>query len=165
MVDGEGTIEVIVLTGSNVNNISQLVEGIGGKYESLGYNYGIVTIPIDNLTKLEALDEIQYIELPKELYFSDASSNRASCVQTAQSSYSVDGSGVLVGFIDTGIDYMHPAFRNADGTTRIEYIYDLSLNGSVYNKETYKIRLYQMKYPSSIAPSADLSSMELMLQV
>ena len=156
MVDGEGTIEVIVLTGSNVNNISQLVEGIGGKYESLGYNYGIVTIPIDNLTKLEALDEIQYIELPKELYFSDASSNRASCVQTAQSSYSVDGSGVLVGFIDTGIDYMHPAFRNADGTTRIEYIYDLSLNGSVYNKETIN-QAISNEDPSSIVPSADLS--------
>lgn len=156
MLEGEGTIEVIILTGDNVSNISQAVENIGGKYESLGYNYGIVTIQIDSLSKLEALKEIQYIELPKELYFSDASSNRAACVQTAQSSYSVDGNGVLIGFIDTGIDYMHPAFRNADGTTRIEYIYDLSLGGNVYNKEIIN-KAIQNEAPYSVVPSIDLA--------
>lgn len=156
MIDGEGTIEVIILTGDNTTNISQAVENIGGKYEGLGYGYGIVTIPIDSLTKLESLDEIQYIELPKELYFSDASSNRASCVQTAKSSYNVDGQGVLIGFIDTGIDYMHPAFRNTDGTTRIEYIYDLSLGGSIYNKETIN-QAISNEDPYSIVPSIDLS--------
>lgn len=34
------------------------------------------------------------------------------------------GSGVLIGILDTGIDYTHPAFLNADGTTRIAAIWD-----------------------------------------
>ena len=42
---------------------------------------------------------------------------------------------MLVGFIDWGIDYTHPAFMNEDGTTRIEYIYDLSNNDVVCNKQ------------------------------
>lgn len=156
MVDGQNTIEVIIITGENVDNISQTVDNIGGKYEDLGYGYGIVTIPVDRVPQLEALDEIQYIELPKELYFSDINSNRAACVPTAQSSYDVDGEGVIVGFIDTGIDYMHPAFRNADGTTRIEYIYDLSLGGTIYNKAIINEAILN-EDPSSIVPSNDLA--------
>lgn len=156
MVDGQNTIEVIIITGDNVDNISQIVDNIGGKYESLGYGYGIVTITVDKVPQLEALDVIQYIELPKVLYFSDINSNRAACVQTAQSSYNVDGEGVVVGFIDTGIDYMHPAFRNTDGTTRIEYIYDLSLGGTIYNKVTINEAILN-EDPSSIVPSIDLA--------
>ncbi len=34
------------------------------------------------------------------------------------------GQCVLIGVIDTGIDYQHPAFRNEDGTTRIFSIWD-----------------------------------------
>ncbi|MFT3769583.1 MAG: S8 family serine peptidase [Minicystis sp.] len=34
----------------------------------------------------------------------------------------LDGSGVVVGVVDTGIDIMHPDFRNADGTTRIAWM-------------------------------------------
>lgn len=38
----------------------------------------------------------------------------------------LDGSGVLIGIADSGIDYFHPDFRNADGTTRILAIWDQS---------------------------------------
>lgn len=34
------------------------------------------------------------------------------------------GSGVMVGFIDTGIDYLNPLFKNADNTTRIIGMWD-----------------------------------------
>ena len=39
------------------------------------------------------------------------------------------GSGVLIGFIDTGIDYTNRVFRDAAGNTRIEAIWDQSLQG------------------------------------
>ena len=34
------------------------------------------------------------------------------------------GREVLIGFVDTGIEYTNPLFINRDGTTRIEYIWD-----------------------------------------
>ncbi|MHB1153726.1 MAG: S8 family peptidase [Eubacteriales bacterium] len=36
----------------------------------------------------------------------------------------LNGRGVLLGFVDTGIDYTLDVFRYEDGTSRIQYIYD-----------------------------------------
>ena len=43
------------------------------------------------------------------------------------------GEGVLIGLVDTGIDYRSPLFKNTDGTTRIAGIWDQSVpHGSRY---------------------------------
>ncbi|MDR3595992.1 S8 family serine peptidase [Clostridium sp.] len=42
---------------------------------------------------------------------------------------SLDGSGVLVGIVDTGIDYLNEEFINSDGTSRILEIYDQNIEG------------------------------------
>jgi subtilisin family serine protease len=40
------------------------------------------------------------------------------------------GAGVLVGIVDTGIDYAHPDFQKPDGTTRLVSIWDQSAGGA-----------------------------------
>ncbi|MBX3189280.1 MAG: S8 family serine peptidase [Labilithrix sp.] len=40
---------------------------------------------------------------------------------------SADGAGVLVGVADTGLDVTNPEMLNADGTTRVQWMLDLSL--------------------------------------
>lgn len=49
----------------------------------------------------------------------------------ATANYGVDGSGVIVGVVDTGIDVRHPAFLRPDGTTRIRWLlaYDEQARG------------------------------------
>ena len=41
------------------------------------------------------------------------------------------GAGVLLGIIDTGIDYTKDAFRYEDGTSKIKYIWDQTLTGTI----------------------------------
>lgn len=73
------------------------------------------------------------------------------------------GRGVLVGFLDTGIDYTNTLFQNADGTTRIISIWDQTIPGnppedygygSVYTRENINEAL-QSEDPFSIVPSRD----------
>ncbi|MEM9694265.1 MAG: S8 family serine peptidase, partial [Myxococcota bacterium] len=40
-----------------------------------------------------------------------------------QEDFGLDGAGVVVGIIDTGIDAAHPDFRHADGTTRVAWMF------------------------------------------
>ncbi len=42
----------------------------------------------------------------------------------------LNGRGVLMGFVDTGIDYTLDIFRYEDGTSRIQYIYDQTISGN-----------------------------------
>lgn len=100
---------------------------------------------------------IQYIELPKSLILTDQGSNRAACVDRVRNTYSINGEGIVIGFIDSGIDFTHPAFINDDGTTRIEYIYDLTQNPSKeYDKATINRALGESD-PYSVVPVEDLT--------
>ncbi len=75
------------------------------------------------------------------------------------------GREVLVGFVDTGIDYTNPLFKNSDGTTRIEYIWDQNENdlgggktvfnyGTEYSKEDINQALGEDN-PFDVVPSRD----------
>ena len=72
------------------------------------------------------------------------------------------GNGVLIGFIDTGIDYTNSIFRNLDGSSRIMGIWDQTIQegtpppnlayGSEYTKEMID-RALREEDPKSIVPS------------
>lgn len=74
------------------------------------------------------------------------------------------GQGVLVGIIDTGIDYTNPIFQYADGTTRIAAIWDQTIQsddypfntfyGTEYSREQINEAL-RSENPLSIVPSVD----------
>jgi len=77
------------------------------------------------------------------------------------------GRGVIIGIIDTGIDYLNSEFIKEDGTTRIISIWDQSIetnnNEDVYMGQTYSsekinlaINAFKNKQnPYSIVPSKD----------
>ena len=96
--------------------------------------YVIIQIKESRIEELAALPEVEFIEKPKNLYFQVENGRRVSCideVQAASSFFSAgqdigkeSGEGVLIGIVDSGIDYENPDFRNADGTTRIAALWD-----------------------------------------
>ena len=147
-------IELVILYRDSPDKTKAFVESLGGKFQDLGFNFAIVNIPINKLQELSVSTTIQYIELPKNLYEQDEQSNRVSCISELNPKYDVSGEGVLIGFVDSGIDYTHPAFMNTNGTTRIEYIYDLSTGGNIYNKQMINEAIKSTN-PYSIIPSID----------
>lgn len=117
--------------------------------------YAILTVPEYLIDRLPQIEEIEYIEKPKRLFFSVNQGKQASCilpVQTEEQYGMLRGRGVLVAIIDSGIDYTHPDFRNADGTTRIAELWDQTL--SIYTREQIDQALMAMGDPNSIRVSA-----------
>lgn len=153
-VEGTNNIQLVILYRDTPEATRVFVESLGGKFQDLGYSFAIIEISADKLKDLSLSNTIQYIELPKSLYEQDRESNRASCVFELPPDFKVSGKGILVGFVDSGIDYAHPAFMDNEGNTRIEYIYDLSTGGSVYNKQMINEAI-KSNNPFSIIPSID----------
>ena len=56
---------------------------------------------------------------------------------TAPLNTSLEGDGVIIGFIDTGIDFLHPDFMNPDSSTRVMALWDQSLGVNQYTPAQY----------------------------
>ncbi|WP_242863928.1 S8 family peptidase [Clostridium tepidiprofundi] len=146
-------IELIVIITGNSDNVNNSIESFGGTFEYLGYGFGIITMDADKINLVANIPEIIYFQLPKALYTDYIESNKESCVVGAWEQYNLSGKGVLIGFIDSGIDYTHPAFINQNGTSRIEYIYDIKSNKVWNNAEINKALNSENPYP--IVPERD----------
>ena len=131
-------------------------------------NYAILTVPQYLIDQLSGYDQIEFIEKPKRLFYEVKEGRRASCINPVQSEpYNLFGEGVLIGIIDSGIDYSHPDFRNEDGTTRIEALWDQTIEGTpppgydigtLYTRERINEALQTpMPQRMDIVPSTDLS--------
>lgn len=147
-------IELVILYSGTPDVISEEINAIGGTFEDLGFGYGIINILASDIEKLLSIKEINYIELPKNLYLSFEPSNRASCITEVNTNYGLEGEGILIGFIDSGIDYVNQSFRLENGDTRIDFIYDLDEGRRVYTREEINTAL-RSPDPYSLVPHSD----------
>lgn len=122
-----------------VGDINGLAEEIGFQAEELLGGYAIVRIRQELAPLLLSAEEILWTEVPARVYTEVANGRREACVTALQArNPGLTGRGVLVAIIDSGIDYTHPDFRNADGTTRIAALWDQtagSRNGTVSEQD------------------------------
>ena len=107
-----------------------------------------------------------YLTIPHCFTPMDMTALEKSGVLQLQNPAALDlqGQGVLIGFVDTGINYEHPAFRNQDGSTRIIGIWDqtrqdgIPPNGMVYGtfySEQEINEALQAEDPVELVPQRD----------
>lgn len=121
-------IEVIVKYNGDILAVGAEQDA---EVEILSVNYAIITILLNKLPLLYGYSEIEYIELPKNLTYILRYSLDSACVTSVQSEtgLGLTGRGVIIGIIDSGIDYTHPDFINEDGSSRILSIWDQTISG------------------------------------
>lgn len=108
-----------------------VVRGIAASVTELANEYAIVTISESRIPELASFPEIEYVEKPKRLFFQVENGKRVSCISPVQQTpFSLRGEGILIGIVDSGIDYTLRDFRNADGTTRIRNLWDQTIPGN-----------------------------------
>lgn len=131
------TWEVIVKFSDTAENLEQVLrESFPAVYSqilltNLSNEYAVLVLPEAIVEQVAALPEIEYMEKPKRLFFAVNNGKRASCISPLQTGGNaadgrnrLSGNSTIVAVIDSGIDYSHPDFRNADGSTRILDLWD-----------------------------------------
>ena len=115
--------------------VREEVEALGGSIKELLGGYGIVTIPENSIRRLANLNNVLLVEKANRLIYETEYSKLESCITKYQRPpYNLSGEGVIVAIIDSGIDYLHPEFRDSLGFTRISVINNQE-TGATYNRE------------------------------
>ena len=117
---------------NKVSNVSVLREG-----------YLTAVFFEDFIDELMNMPGIDYVEKSKKLYYGINNAKTVSCINPLNRGdlgISLTGDGVIVGVIDSGIDYNHPAFIDENGETRLLGIWDMTEESdSVFNEDFNEI--------------------------
>lgn len=163
MILSEDYIDLILNTGRQYHNL--LPEEESSCMEVINSRFAIFHYPIDKIPNLSEVT-YNYRVLPKLYGLQDTTSLESAGILRLRNlaGNRFRGKGVLIGFVDTGIDYTHPVFRFSDGSTKIEAIWDQTIQsgtppdgffyGSEYKKEDINTALAN-ENPYSIVPSID----------
>ncbi|OQX95701.1 hypothetical protein B6I21_04060 [candidate division KSB1 bacterium 4572_119] len=93
------------------------------------------SVPLSEIVNIIKTPEIKYIQLPKAARTRNDMSVPEIGVPQTRSQFGLTGRGIIIGIVDTGIDWRHEDFRNADGTTRIKALLDFSDPGDTNGDE------------------------------
>ncbi len=138
-------------TGNNITNINE--------------RHSLLHV-LANQVNICDLGTNPYHRFPSIFTLTASINSQVSGVQQIQRnpSLALYGTGVIVGIIDTGIDYQHPAFRHNDGSTRIVSMWDQTVQtgtppetfsyGSEYSRELINLALISAE-PLTVVPSED----------
>lgn len=91
-------------------------------------------IPLNRISELTQIKGIRRVELSRKARFLlDVSRAEIAADKVHQKVTEVGkaftGKGVIVGIIDSGIDFQHPDFLKSDGATRVLYLWDQTASG------------------------------------
>lgn len=91
---------------------------------------GVVSIPTDNLERLlREVPSIVFIDFRRKFVLQDISPSSVDNINAIKINPYLDlsGRGVLVGMVDTGIDYLNEEFIREDDTSRIISLWDQTI--------------------------------------
>lgn len=93
--------------------------------EELIAGYAILTVPEALVDTVSDTPEIEYVEKPKRFYYGQTDPAGTSCFPpvTMRTPF-LNGRGVLLAVLDSGITWDLEVFRKPDGSTRIRYLWD-----------------------------------------
>lgn len=134
--------------------------------------YAIVHAPLSGVLPL-SFTQHTYSAIPKLYGLQDTTALEAAGILPvfSQPNLMSTGQGILIGMIDTGIDYTNPLFQNPDGTSRILRLWDQTIEsentpesvagfqpfyGTVYSQEDLN-RALTSEQPLELVPSTDTS--------
>ena len=123
-------------------SLEEIKEMISFSFIPLLGNFAILFIKEKDIPSFLTFPQVLYVELSRPIYENALTGIDTSCfpdynIVTGRNvnTTTLTGKGTAIAVLDSGIDYRHPDFRNADGSTRILAYWDQSLPFASFNKE------------------------------
>lgn len=122
-----------VLIDGDIQKLIAAEKTLGIKVKYYAGKVACVNLNINAIASLIESKAANYIELiePRKRPLNDTMvvRNRIKPVKlgTSPLTQAYDGTGIIMGIIDTGIDFNHPDFKDNTGNTRIKYIWDQAI--------------------------------------
>ncbi len=83
------------------------------------------TASLEQLAQIEKIADVRRVEASRPLISElDLCLAEVQAQAVHRAAPPIKGSSALIGIIDSGIDYHHPDFRHADGTSRVRFYWD-----------------------------------------
>lgn len=133
--------------------------------QEVGFDYRVVYVD-ESLAGEITIERYSYNSIPGCYALIDTDAMNEAGISAVQNypTLMLQGCGIMIGFVDTGIDYRNPVFRNSSGSTRIAGIWDQTIQtgqlpegftyGSEYTEEMINEAL-RSENPEGIVPSTD----------
>ena len=135
----------------HLNDPSDLsaVRALGVKVQGTfdGLDFITASVPVNQLEALADVDNVTNIEVARLMHpTSDVARQKTNVSDLLTQSANAaalginsryDGTGVVLGIVDTGIDFQHIAFKDKEGNSRIKraYVYNGTGSGVIYKDE------------------------------
>ena len=134
-------------------------------YQRMNDYVGVIRVPVQQITNKSILT-MGYAVMPSLSGIISRDSLEESGITKVRNipNFNLRGQGVLIGLLDTGIDYTNPLFIRADNTTKILTLWDQGEIGDDYQSNTYYGTEYSQEeinrallsdHPYEIVPSND----------
>lgn len=133
--------------------------------QEVGFGYRILYID-QTFAQDVTIEQFGYNGIPNCYALLDSAAMNEAGISAVQNypTLQLQGEGVMIGFLDTGIDYRNSIFRKEDGGTKIAAIWDQTIQtgevpegfsyGSEYTEDTINEAL-RSDNPQGIVPSTD----------
>lgn len=105
-------------------DIEALVARFGGRVNTVAGNHSTIMLSREALVSLAEADGIVSVQSAEVRAMADEAARMAGVEEVRAMDVPYTGDGVIVGVIDSGFDYRHAAFRDANGACRIAAVWD-----------------------------------------
>jgi len=155
--------DLLVQSGTDIDRFSLFQDNT---LNIIDRQYAVIHIPVINMTP-NSIYKFGYSAIPScygLLSSLDEDPSKINVIREVPD-YDLRGQGVLVGFVDTGIDYRNPVFKYSNNTSRIISIWDQTIEsennypknfnyGTEFSQDQINLALQNVD-PLSIVPSTD----------
>jgi subtilisin family serine protease len=159
--DRDGPQPVIHVHAMLTGQCEQQLRALGAEIKGRVGDIASLRLPAAALADVASLHAVRWLKAAPRWRpaLDESTSSNGIGVDIPQSSLGFDGSGVIVGVVDTGIDWRHDDFRKPDSTSRIISAWDQTTDDPAFSPPpgfTFGDHLNKSDFDNALATSGSL---------